>query len=84
MIVGLKENVPYIIKSVPERNLDSKLIKERILDSLKTLKNCSFTVRAIVSHNHSANVLAYKLLLKEFGCTYCRLYCKEIFEKNQE
>ena len=33
MIVGLKKNVPYIIKSVPERNIDGKWIKEQILDS---------------------------------------------------
>ena len=24
MIVGLKENVPFILKSVPERNIDGK------------------------------------------------------------
>ena len=40
---------------------------EQILDSLKTLKNCGFRARAIVSENHSAKVLAYKLLLKETG-----------------
>ena len=39
MIVGLKGNVPYIKKSVPERNIDGKWIKEQILGSLKTLKN---------------------------------------------
>ena len=27
MIVGLKENVPYIIKSVPEQNIDGKMDK---------------------------------------------------------
>ena len=58
MIAGLKENVPYIIKSVPERNIDGEWIKKEILDSLKTLKNCGFRVRAMVSDNHSANVLA--------------------------
>ena len=36
-------------------------------DSLKTLKNCGFRVREIVSDNPSASVLAYKLLLKESG-----------------
>ena len=66
MIVGLKENVPYIIKSVPEQNIDGKWIKEQILDSLKTLKT-GFRVRAVVSDNHFANVLANKLLLKELG-----------------
>ena len=29
------------------------------------MRNCGFRVRAIVSDNHSTNVLAYKLLLKE-------------------
>ena len=42
IIAGLKENVPYIIKSVPERNIDGEWTKEQILDSLKTLKNCGF------------------------------------------
>ena len=36
MIGGLKQNVPYVIKSVPERNIDGEWIKEQILDSLKT------------------------------------------------
>ena len=67
MIVGLKENVPYIIRSIPERNTDDKWIKKQILDSLKTLKNCFFRIRAIVSDNHSDNALAYTLLLKELG-----------------
>ena len=43
-----------------------KWIKEQILDSLKTLKT-GFRVRAVVSDNHFANVLANKLLLKELG-----------------
>ena len=81
MIAGLKENVPYIIKSVPERNIDGKWIKEQILDSLKTLKNCGFRVRAIVSDNHSANVLAYKLLLKAFGYLGDNLFIEHDYQK---
>ena len=63
MIVWLKENLPYILKSVPERNIDGKSVKEQILDSLKTLKKCGFRIRAIISDNHSANVLAYKMII---------------------
>ena len=81
MIVGLKENVPYIIKSVPERNIDGEWIKEQILDSLKTLKNCGFRVRAIVSDNHSADVLAYKLLLKESGHLDDNLFIEHDYQK---
>ena len=82
MIIGLKENVPYIIKSVPEQNIDGKWIKEQILDSLKTLKNCGFRVRAIVSDNHSANVLAYNLLLKEFGHLDDNLFIEHNYQKS--
>ena len=67
MIAVLKENVPYIIKSVPDRNIDGKWIKEQILDSLKSLKSYGFRVRATVTDNHSTNVLAYKLPLKEYS-----------------
>ena len=81
MIVGLKENVSYIIKSVPEWNTDGKWIKKQILDSLKTSKNCGFRIRAIVSDNHSANVLAYKLLLKEFGDLDDNLFIERDYQK---
>ena len=55
----------------------------QIFDSLKTLKNSGFRVRAIVLDNHSASVLAYKLLRKEFyhlddnlliECDYQKIY----------
>ena len=39
MIVGLKGNVPYIIKSVPKWNIDGEWIKEQILDSSELLPN---------------------------------------------
>ena len=40
---------------------------ENFQQILGSLKNCGFRARAIVSDNLSANVLAYKLLLKESG-----------------
>ena len=81
MIVGLKESIPYIIKSVPERNIDGKWIKEQILGSLKTLKNCGFRVRAILSDYHSANVLAYRLFLKESGHLDDHLFTEHDYQK---
>ena len=81
MIEGLKENVPYIIKFVPERNIDGKWIKEQILGSLKTLKIYGFRVRATISDNHSVNVLAYKLLLKEFRHLDDNLFIEHDYHK---
>ena len=65
MIVGMKKSIPYIIKSVPEKKIDGKWLKEQVFDCLKTLKDCGFNVRAIVSDNHSTNVSAYNMLLQE-------------------
>ena len=48
---------------------------------MKTLKNCGFRVRAIVSDNHSANVLAYNLLLKEFGHLDDNLFIERDYQK---
>ena len=48
---------------------------------MKTLKNCGFRVRAIVSDNHSANVLAYNLLLKEFGHLDDNLFIEQDYQK---
>ena len=52
-----EKNVPYIIKFVPEQSIDGKWIKEHILDSLKTLKNCGFRIRPIASDNNSVSGL---------------------------
>ena len=49
-------------------------------DSWKTLKNC--TAIAIVSDNQSANVLAYKLLLKESGHLDDHLFIQYNYQKN--
>ena len=54
---------------------------EQILDSLKTLKNCGFRARAIVSDNHSAKVLAYKLLLKETSHLDDHLFIRHSYQK---
>ena len=56
-------------------------MKEQILDSLKALKNCGFRVGTIVSDNHSAKVLAYKLLLKEFGHLDDHLFIQHNYQK---
>ena len=81
IIIGLQENVHYIIKSVPGWNIDGKWIKEQILDSLKTLKNCGFRVGAIVSDNHSARVLACKLFLKESSHLDDHLFIQHNYQK---
>ena len=64
MIVGLKESIPYVIKSSPEANIDANWLKTELLDSLEILSKCGFRVRAIVDDNHPSNVCSFKKLLE--------------------
>ena len=50
MIVGLKENVPYIIKSVLERNIDGKWIKEQVLDCNWTRTQNHLVLKRTLNH----------------------------------
>ena len=64
MIVGLKESIPYVIKSSPETNIDASWPKTELLDSLKIFSSCGFRVRAIACDNHPSNVSSFKKLLQ--------------------
>ena len=67
MIVGLKESIWYMIKSLPETNIDANWIKTELLDYLEILYNCGFRVRTIVCDNHPSNVSSFKKLLEDFN-----------------
>ena len=63
MIVGLKSNVPYAMKTLPEKNIVGHWVKNELLNCLKILEN-GFNAGSVVCDKHSTNVLAYKNLIK--------------------
>ena len=67
MIVGLKENVPYVIKASPEVSISGAWLADEIAKAISLLSRSGFRVRGVVSDNHSANVNAYTNLLSEYG-----------------
>ena len=74
MIVGLKTNVPYIIKAIPEKEIDGGWLKNELLDCLNVLQENGFNVRGIVCDDHPINVNAYKQLLTECGQGHDELF----------
>ena len=74
MIVGLKESIPYVIKSSPETNIEANWFKTELLDSLEILSNCGFRVRTIVCDNHPPNVSSFKKLLEHVNQNTDELY----------
>ena len=57
MIIGIKQNTPYIIKSVPEIKIHADWLKNEIIGCLKVLTDCGFKVHMIISDNHHVTLL---------------------------
>ena len=43
----MKENVAYMVKSAPETKIGGLFLKKKIMECIKTLEECDFTVRAV-------------------------------------
>ena len=67
MIVGLKESVPYVIQAIPEVKITGNWLADKISASIEALAKTGFTVRGVVTDNHSSNVSAFNLLKKRHG-----------------
>ena len=66
MIVGLKKSIPYVVRAVPEITIYGTWLEGLISETITSLHEVGFTVRLVTSDNHSTNVLAFNLLLKQY------------------
>ena len=67
MIIALKSNVPYMIKTVPEQEIKGEWLKDEIVSCVTILREKGFNVRGIVCDDHASNVSAYKKLIDIYG-----------------
>jgi len=56
MIVGLKQSMPYIIKSLPEVKIEGSCLKNEVIQVIELLHSIGFKVGCVVSDNHCTNV----------------------------
>ena len=66
MVVGMKETTPYVIKASPEVTIKGKWVSEQIDGCISLLAENGFTVRSVVTDNHSTNVNAFSYLRKKY------------------
>ena len=69
MIVGLRKSIPLVVKAVPESKIEGKWLSAQIEESIQSLHEIGFHVRAVISDNHPSNVSAFRNLLSKYGCT---------------
>ena len=55
MIVGLRKNIPFVVRAVPESKIEGKWLSQHIDECLKSLHQVGFEVHAVISDNHATN-----------------------------
>ena len=64
MIEAVRKNVPFVVKAVQESKIEGKWLFGQIIESIQSLHEIGFHVRAVISDNHPSNVSALNKLLK--------------------
>ena len=67
MIVGLRKNIPFVVRAVPESKIEEKWLSQHINECLKSLHQVGFEVHAVISDNHATNVAAFRDLFSKYG-----------------
>ena len=67
MIVSLKKSIHFVVKACPEYKISGQWLSMQIEETLETLFESSFNVKAVVTDNHSTNVLSFNILRSKYG-----------------
>ena len=62
-IIGLRKNIPIVIKAVPETTISWQLLKKEIEECVSSLNKQGFKVRGVITDDHSSNVAAFSNLI---------------------
>ena len=73
-IVGVKSNMPFIIKTLPETKISGDWLMDELLNCIEMLHENEFNVRGVSCDNHASNVSAYKKLSLSCGNTENNLF----------
>ena len=65
MLVGLKSNVPFVVRAVPKIKLSGVWLRDEIVKTVDVVIEAGFYVKGIVCDNHAANVSAFRILKEE-------------------
>ena len=66
-IVGMRKNIPIVIKAVPETTISWQLLRKQIVECITSLNKLGFKVRAVLTDDHSSNVSAFNSLISSYG-----------------
>jgi len=66
MIVGLRKNIPFVVKAVPESKVEGHWLSNQIDECLESLHETGFQVRAVITDNHPCNVAAFADLCSKY------------------
>ena len=66
MIVVVRNNVPFVVKAVPEAKIEGKWLSGQIRETIQSLHEISFHVRAVILDNHPSNLSALNEIFSKY------------------
>ena len=67
MITGIRKNVPFAVQSSARIENRGKLLFGQIVESIQSLHEIGFHMRAVIADNHHSNVSAFNKLFSKYG-----------------
>ena len=59
--------MPFVVKAVPESKIEEKWLSGQIIESIQSLHEMGFHMRAVILDNHSSSVSAFNELSSKDG-----------------
>ena len=59
--------MPFVVKAVPESKIEGKWFSGQMIESIHSLHEIVFHVRAVISDKHSSNVSVFNELFSKYG-----------------
>ena len=66
MIVGVRKNVPFVVKAAPESKIEGKWLSCQIIETIRSLHEINFRVRTVILDNLPSNVSAFNKLFSKY------------------
>ena len=67
MILGVRKNLPFVVKAVPESKIEGKWLSGQLIETIQSPHEIGFHVQAVNSDNHPSNVSAFNELFLKYG-----------------
>ena len=72
MVIGLRNNIPFLVKAVPDFKIEGKWLSKHTNECVKSLHDIGLCVHGVISDSHTTNVVVYQELCTKYELVQMR------------